>query len=149
MEYIKFTGDFAELKKMGYKFHKLYARNYMCWMKGTLAIWKKGSDVQMDEFRNFLAVAILRMIEETDGDLPFKTSKATGTKADKWLEGYRYVNLCVDGDQVTTDANLTMEQRRPFIFEATSEKYMKGLCPEHIADLLELYRKGWIEVATR
>lgn len=43
--YLKFTGDYAELKNLGYKFQKLFANNYMSWSKNRVFIFKKGSDI--------------------------------------------------------------------------------------------------------
>ena len=36
---MKFTGDFKELKPMGWTFHKLYARNYKAYMLEDFIIW--------------------------------------------------------------------------------------------------------------
>ena len=46
---LKFTGKFADLKEMGYKFHKLYAMNYKVYIKDGILIWVGGRDI---EFRN-------------------------------------------------------------------------------------------------
>lgn len=44
---IKFTGDFKKLIPMGYRFTKVYARNYICYQKDKVYIWKKGKDVEI------------------------------------------------------------------------------------------------------
>jgi hypothetical protein len=36
---MKFTGQFKDLKPMGFTFHKLYARNYKVYMKEDFSIW--------------------------------------------------------------------------------------------------------------
>lgn len=36
---IKFTGDFKDLKHMGFSFHKLFARNYKVYEKNKVWIW--------------------------------------------------------------------------------------------------------------
>jgi hypothetical protein len=46
---LKFIGKFTDLKKMGYKFHKLYAMNYKVYIKDDILIWVGGRDI---EFRN-------------------------------------------------------------------------------------------------
>ena len=48
-KYIKFTGDYAKLKSMGYVFQKLYASNYMQWCHEDtgIRVWKRGSDVSI------------------------------------------------------------------------------------------------------
>lgn len=42
---IQFTGDYAELKTLGFAFQRLFAGNYMQWGKGSVSVWKKGQDV--------------------------------------------------------------------------------------------------------
>jgi len=45
--YIRFKGDYKQLKKMGFIFQKLYAWNYMQWGNAELGlrVWKKGRDI--------------------------------------------------------------------------------------------------------
>ena len=47
---ISFTGDYSQLKTMGFKFQKLYAANYMQWHheESGIHIWKKGADVTIN-----------------------------------------------------------------------------------------------------
>ena len=45
MNYIKFTGKYAELKDKGFEFQKLFANNYMQWRRDGIRVWKKGGDV--------------------------------------------------------------------------------------------------------
>ena len=44
---IGFTGDYSQLKNMGFVFQKLYAGNYMQWHhdESDIRIWKKGADL--------------------------------------------------------------------------------------------------------
>lgn len=58
--YVKFTGDYAKLKTMGYKFQKLYASNYMQWNKGDLRVWRKGADMTHDEFSLYDFITFIR-----------------------------------------------------------------------------------------
>jgi hypothetical protein len=47
---IQFIGDFKQLIPMGYKFSRLYARNYICYHQKEIWIWKKGKDVEIADF---------------------------------------------------------------------------------------------------
>lgn len=48
---IKFTGDFKQLKPMGFTFHKLYARNYKVYEKSKVWIWvAHGGYVEIADF---------------------------------------------------------------------------------------------------
>jgi len=58
--YLKFTGDYAALKKMGYTFQKLYANNYMSWHKGDIFIFKKGSDITSGSLNLYKFVVFMR-----------------------------------------------------------------------------------------
>ena len=48
--HLKFTGDYSKLKYQGYKFMKLYARNYMSWSKNGVFIFKVGKDITHGEY---------------------------------------------------------------------------------------------------
>lgn len=56
---IRFTGDYSQLKSMGYSFQKLYAGNYMQWANESTEhlcstrVWKKGAEVTIDELTNY------------------------------------------------------------------------------------------------
>jgi len=58
--YLKFTGDYKKLKKMGFEFQKLYASNYMQWHKNHFRVWKKGSDITHDEYDLYQLVKFLK-----------------------------------------------------------------------------------------
>ena len=60
MGWVKFTGDYAKLKTMGYKFQKLYARNYMSWNRGDLWIFKVGKDITHNEFNLYDFISFMR-----------------------------------------------------------------------------------------
>ena len=48
---IAFTGDYSQLKNMGFVFQKLYASNYMQWHHeaSDIRIWKKGADLTINQ----------------------------------------------------------------------------------------------------
>ena len=58
--YLKFTGKFGELKKMGYRFQRMYAANYMCWNKNGIYIYKKGSDITSGEYDLYQLLTLLQ-----------------------------------------------------------------------------------------
>jgi hypothetical protein len=48
---IKFTGNFKDLKGMGFKFHKLFANNYKVYEKDKIWIWvARGGYVEVADF---------------------------------------------------------------------------------------------------
>lgn len=46
---VKFTGKFRDLKPMGFKFHRLYARNYKVYEQEDMWIWVGGGDVRFKD----------------------------------------------------------------------------------------------------
>lgn len=64
---IGFTGDYAQLKHMGFKFQKLFASNYMQWhhKKADISIWKKGADVQISRIMGMEGILLQMMLDNT------------------------------------------------------------------------------------
>jgi len=62
MSYVKFKGEFAKLKGMGYTFQKLFAANYMVWRKGELSIWKNGSELVIGDFDSYELIKFFRTL---------------------------------------------------------------------------------------
>lgn len=64
--YLKFTGEFAKLKSMGYEFQKLFAANYMQWHKNGLRIFKRGSDITHGNIDLYKLVKFIRNTTSPD-----------------------------------------------------------------------------------
>ena len=58
--YVKFLGDYSKLKGMGFTFQKLYASNYMQWEKNSFRVWKKGAELEHDDYNLFKLITFLR-----------------------------------------------------------------------------------------
>lgn len=58
--YVKFTGDYSKLKGMGFTFQKLFAGNYMQWEKNGFRVWKKGAELEHNDFNLFKLIKFLR-----------------------------------------------------------------------------------------
>lgn len=58
--WVKFTGDYAELKNMGFEFQKLYGNNYMQWSKNGFRVWKRGHDITHDSYNLYKLISFLR-----------------------------------------------------------------------------------------
>lgn len=58
--YVKFTGDYSKLKKMGFTFQRLYASNYMQWENHGIRVWKRGGDVTLDNFDLYDVLRFIR-----------------------------------------------------------------------------------------
>ena len=63
---IKFTGDFKDLIPMGFKFQKLFARNYKVYHKNDVWIWvAHGGYVEIDDFYNLSGYIVKAVWEGT------------------------------------------------------------------------------------
>lgn len=62
---IKFIGDFKELKKMGYSFHKLYASNYKVYEKNKIWIWVAGKYIEISDLYNNSHAVAKRIVDNT------------------------------------------------------------------------------------
>lgn len=74
-KYIRFIGKYPDLKKMGYKFTRMFARNYMCWHKTTdpegyckgIWIWKMGNEVEFADLHHLSYLVLEALQNGQDG----------------------------------------------------------------------------------
>lgn len=59
---MKFSGDFKELKPMGWTFHKLYARNYKAYMLEDFIIWVSQREFMYRHFNGPIFEKLVQMI---------------------------------------------------------------------------------------
>lgn len=61
---VKFSGDFKELKPMGFRFQKLYAHNYKAYIKDEedMLIWVAGRDIIFNNIRSKYLEKVFKMI---------------------------------------------------------------------------------------
>jgi len=145
--YLKFTGDYAALKTLGYKFQKLYAANYMSWSKEGVFIFKKGADVSHGNINLFKLVEFLKTdpavrIGSHGGIAFYKFYSDTDTNQ------YDYYPL-TEENKAKYGANLhewgTWDKDGD---EPAPEVYSLEHVSDKILNLIkELNDRGWIETA--
>lgn len=148
-QYVRFTGDFAQLKKLGYDFQKLYAANYQQWNKGSVRVWRKGSDVTLDQYLDEHFAQLVALLIERKGQLPYETSRMfTDMHYLRFYVNTKTGAMTFDESEYKAwflkIADKTAEQDPNFnwgLWEA------KVVSPEIMEPVLELYRLGWLEVA--
>jgi len=84
--YVKFTGDYSKLKGMGFTFQKLFAGNYMQWEKDGFRVWKKGAELEHNEFNLFKLIKFLR----TEPEMRSWDSNPHATRGDKTYMFYKF-----------------------------------------------------------
>lgn len=145
--YLKFTGDYAKLKSMGYTFCKLFAANYMAWSKGGMFIYKKGAEV-------------------TDGNLDlgkFMLFMEAQPLVRDYGTGISFFKFYTNVDENEYDYHPWSDENRQRIRDSMVEwadwnedsgepapKYLGDsfqVSKKKIAQLEELKALGWIEVA--
>jgi len=138
-KYIKFTGDYAKLKSMGYKFQRLFAGNYMQWCKDDeYRVWKKGAELTISLFTNHEGslLELLLTCRDNKTPIPLKMGKA---RISVNIETYE---ISLDSEKIMA---IQMEAMNALEACPWQTVYTK---PEMIEYLYELYDMGWIEVAT-
>jgi len=84
--YVKFTGDYSKLKSMGFTFQKLFAGNYMQWEKNGFRIWKKGAELEHNDYNLFKLITFLR----TNPELRSWDSNPNGIRGAKTYSFYKF-----------------------------------------------------------
>lgn len=170
-KYIKFTGEYAKLKELGYVFQKLFANNYMQWNNNGFRVWKKGAELTIDKFTNYEGAVfellfcdddldvttLLKRIKSGFGErLPVFINTKTG-EASFDRNGYREQMRALDAYYKLLDEKFPFSakgyetQREK---EATAAGYpvppydwnAETIVVEDIEILINLYKRGWIEL---
>lgn len=135
--YLKFTGDYAKLKSMGYTFQKLFARNYQQWNNGIFRIWRKGTEVTCDRTNDeakmleaILAVGVDHVPVHVGLYGPAMVRFYINEDTGKWtLNSSAYKEWCDNG---TSNGSFRVE----------------SMTRESLKPLADLIRLGWVEINT-
>lgn len=65
---LRFVGDFKKLIPLGYRFQRLFARNYIAYNKNDVWIWKKGKSVDFCSLEDDSS-ALLEYLISTDFEI--------------------------------------------------------------------------------
>lgn len=60
---VQYTGDFKSLLPAGWRFQKLYAKNYRAYMKDDMIIWQSGREFKLDDYGEYTSVLIKHIME--------------------------------------------------------------------------------------
>lgn len=157
--FVKFTGDFSELKKLGYSFQKLYAANYQQWNKDNIRVWKKGQEVTHDDLGNQFPAVLNMLLKMGIENLPYE--KCRYYPDTSWLRLYIH-----KGTYECTSDPFNYRECRKQIWESIDKiKEDKGIEPKtqlpeqvwseivftpgSVVVLIELAQKGWIKLQRR
>lgn len=146
-KYVKFTGDFAQLKNMGFKFQKLYANNYMQWEKGGFRVWKGAKDVTSDRISDLYQ--FLKCVDA--GMMRLRKSKFGKTQnyiVEFHVHNDEHETVYIDADEGEKirkeQMNLNDEEWKLI---ADKDVVCSNYIPEHYLDTYkELKELGWIEL---
>lgn len=72
--YVAFTGEYDQLKSMGFEFQKLYANNYQQWNLEDLRVWKKGAELTFDRDPNRFAMILDFLMTVGFENIPYQDS---------------------------------------------------------------------------
>lgn len=95
--YVAFTGEYNQLKPMGFEFQKLYASNYQQWSLEDLRVWKKGAELTFDRDPNRFAIIFDFLLTVGFENVPYKDSPI--------FDDYSYCKLYINTvtHECTTD----------------------------------------------
>lgn len=135
---ISFIGDFKKLKPMGYEFHKLFARNYICYIKNDVKIWRKAKDVQILDFQDYSHL-LLQYLIDNNFIINDKHNRIVVNTETSKIEEYdvrKHELFCLDFDNMSDDEISQFEDR-----------YHKNTIPQRIIETIkELYDNKLIEI---
>ena len=135
---IGFTGEYSQLKHMGFEFQKLYASNYMQWHHeaSDIRIWKKGADLTINSIQGMEGQLLQMML---DGHVfHMKPSMSMGY----YLE--MYVNTVTN--ELTTDPTEYVKEMEDSELFLTRIWRAFSMNKDTMLMLQKLARLGWIHV---
>lgn len=60
---VQYTGDWKSLLPSGWRFQKLYAKNYRAYMKDDMIIWQAGREFRIDIYGDYTSVLVKHIME--------------------------------------------------------------------------------------
>tara|TARA_Y100001956_G_C4094438_1_gene174516 strand:- start:426 stop:932 length:507 start_codon:yes stop_codon:yes gene_type:complete len=159
--YLKFTGDFSQLKSMGFEFCKLFAGNRMQWSFENVKhmhytrIWKAASRITLDDLTNYEGRFFEALFKRQKGDEPLEFHTLAGTNYLRFVKN-------IHTHEVSLCPNFIAERRKADEdFMQRASEYLDGKGPEPVrseweitsieiaalATIGELRKKGWVELA--
>ncbi len=59
---VQYTGDLKSLLPSGWRFQKLYAKNYRAYMKDDMIIWQSGREFNVSKYDHFTSVLVSHIL---------------------------------------------------------------------------------------
>ena len=144
--YVRFTGDYAQLKGLGYEFQKLHAANYMSWNKNGVFIFKKGADVTHGEIDLYNLLSFLDTnpeVRETDDRIIFfkqEIEEGIAHSSNFYFLPYDAAHRKAYCASQRAWASYTDGMEKPPYISTQSVTH------ELLAQLNELRERGWLEL---
>ena len=151
MKYVKFTGDYAKLKSMGYQFGKYYGHNYMAWSNDRLIIWKRGSEIESCG-HHFNLYNLIEFIRRNPHFPVVRTGEGTNTKyyqviCTRDVESGERTYLPLNGETMQKLCENSDQWRDSSTDDTPNERLSMESIPEQlICDLQALSALGWYEL---
>jgi hypothetical protein len=159
--FVKFTGEYCQLKTLGYSFQHLYAGNYQQWNKKDLSVWRKGEDVTHDKFGHRFPAILSQLLNADINNLPFK--RCNYYRDTYWVRIYIHKETyeCTFDPEKYKAARIRMYESYDRIrkqeamgLAPTSELEIDEwievlLTPKCVEPLQELVNRNWIQIEPR
>jgi hypothetical protein len=82
---VQYTGDFKSLIPSGWRFQKLYAKNYRAYMKDDMLIWQAGREFKIDHYGEYTSVLISHVMEHGVESLAYHDSLFGENNVRYWI----------------------------------------------------------------
>lgn len=159
--YLKFTGDFSQLKAMGFEFCKLFAGNRMQWSFENAKhihytrIWKAARRITLDDLTNYEGRFFEALFTRQKEKQPLDFVSCAGKNHIRFAKNSetREVSLCPD--------SIAKRKKEYDDFMVRMVDHLDGKCSEPerpawevtsieiaaLATIGEFNKKGWVELA--
>lgn len=139
MNKIVFTGDYKELKKLGFQFRKTHEQHLIYYKNKEVYVWKSGNEVEMGDCHGHDAIFLAYFIQHNFSiSNPFN-QLILNTKT---LQVEEYDFKTHDAVFLSMQGIITEEE-----IHETYETYSKKRIDEAtLSTLQDLYEKNWISI---
>jgi hypothetical protein len=143
----KFHGKFRDLTPNGYKFHRMFAKNYRCYCKSfigdeTISIWQHlGGYIEINDWFH-RSIEVVKAIVAADGKLDIFTLDKKNGVVIPWQPEHEWMTQWMQQGLDKADP-----ETRKAAMNAHYDLWRVGhVCEELQDEVLAMVNRGWIQL---
>lgn len=82
---VQYTGDLKSLLPSGWRFQKLYAKNYRAYMKDDMLIWQAGREFKIDGYGEYTSVLVAHIMKHGVESLQYRDTLFGENNVRYWI----------------------------------------------------------------